>query len=113
MSCRPSDAPTDDVCREDEQSAGQVDDDGQDRLAGRLAPGRSSQRRTQAGTQHQEEEQETPSLSLLPLLATWQESTFQVSRLLSAREETQTESNLETTWEILSWQEQKSDSEIT
>ena len=43
LSRRPRDATTDDVCREDEQRAGQVDDDGQDRVAGRLACGGSAQ----------------------------------------------------------------------
>ena len=43
LSGRPADATTDDVCREDEQRAGQVDDDGQDRVAGRVAGGGSAQ----------------------------------------------------------------------
>lgn len=70
---------------EDEQRAGEVDDDGQDRLAGRLARGGSSQRQTQAGTSHH----------------------LQVSPLLSHSEETQTETetNLQT-GQILSGQEQ-------
>ena len=85
VSCRPRVATTDDVCREDEQRAGEVDDDGQDRLAGRLAGGWSSQRQTQAGPSH----------------------LHQVSPLLSHSEETQTETetNLQT-GQILSGQEQ-------
>ena len=87
VSWRPRDAPTDDVCREDEQRAGEVDDDGQDRVAGRLAGGGSSQRQTQAGPSH----------------------LHQVSPLLSDTEQEETQAETETnlqTGKILSGQEQ-------
>lgn len=42
------------VCRQDEQTAGEVDDDGQDRVAERLASGRGPQRHTQTGAGSEE-----------------------------------------------------------
>ena len=88
VSCRPRVATTDDVCREDEQPAGEVDDDGQDRVAGRLAGGGGAQRQAQARAPHHHQ--------VAPLLSDTAEET---------QDETETETNLET-GQILSWQEQ-------